>query len=260
MLQLVGYRHYPDVFADRREQRYLTEREAGELEGLVAPAIRSRWLLIRLAAKGLVQHYLSDEQELWIPENSLDVTGALPEERICLRLRVTPDGPYGDRISRPMVVRAAFDGSMVFCAAEPSRTGKRFAVALQPIDTGFPFFLDEPLSEQEVLRLADVEEERRNAQVAACVAVKRAVLGALTLERAGVDGTEIVVGATEPGQPVELGIPSDLVGRNLVFCWTDITPGYACAYAAVLGPDFAPEKSATLDLEWLNDPHDKSRR
>jgi hypothetical protein len=259
MLHFRTIRHFPEVFSDRREQRYLTPQEATELAELKGPAARSPWLLTRLAAKGLVQHFLSEHHDLWIPENAIGIRGVGTRDGHCDRLQVLADGPFEHRLP-DLVVRAVSAENTVLCAVEPDARGKRFALAVQPIDAGFPFFLDEPLSEEEVMRLADIEEEFRNGQVAASLAIKRALLSALTLEKAGVDEAEFVVGPIEYGQPVGIRGPRDLIGRRRVFAWADIVPPLAVAYVAVLDPGF-DLTSANLhsDVSWFVDPHKNGR-
>lgn len=258
MLHVRTFRHFPEVFSDRREQRYLTPEEAAELAGLKGPAARAPWLLTRLTAKGLVQHYLSQRHDLWIPENALGIRGNPPREGQCARLQVVPDGPYESRVP-DIVLRAVAGENTVLCAVEGATRGKRFSLAVQPIDAGFPFFLDEPLSEEEVMRLADIEEEFRNGHVAASLALKRAVVSALTLEHANVDETELVVGPLEYGQPVGIRAPEDLLGRRRLFAWTDIVPPLAVAYVALLDPDFAESESLQSELTWFVDPHKNGR-
>lgn len=260
MLHLRAYRNFPDVFTDRREQRYLTPRELEEVAAMAGPAVRSPWLLTRLTAKGAVQRFLSSRHDHWVPENALDVQGPTPVDGRCSRLHVTPDGVYGERGFPALTVRVSMCESTVFCATEPARNGKHVAVALQAIDSGFPFFLDEPLAEEEIARLADAEEELRNGHVAASIAVKRAVLSALGLERAGVDPTEIIVGPIEYGQPVRLRAPADLIGRRRIFAWSDVVPSLACAYAAILDADYADTSPIKADLEWVVDPHKEPPR
>lgn len=260
MLHFRTFRHFPEVFTDRREQRYLTPQEVSELAELKGPAARVPWLLTRLTAKGLVQHYLSARHDLWIPENAIGIHGTLAREGQCARLQVSAFGPYETRLP-DIVVRAVADENTVLCGVEAATRGKHFSLAVQPIDAGFPFFLDEPLSEEEVMRLADIEEELRNGHVAASLALKRAVVSALTLERANVDEAEFIVGPLEYAQPVGIRAPADILGRRRIFAWTDIIPPLAVAYVAVLDPDCVESDDAlAAEVAWFMDPHKNGRK
>lgn len=260
MLHFRTFRNFPEVFDDRRERRYLTPGEAEELAGIKGPATRAPWLLVRLTAKGLIQRYLSERFDLWIPENSIGVRGTLPRDAQCVRLHVEPDGPYESRALPDLAVRAVVGEMGVLCAVEPATHGKRFSLAVQSIDAGFPFFMDEPLAEEEVNRLADVEEEYRNGHVAASLAVKRAVIGALTLEKAqNLDESEFIVGPVEYGRAVRVDAPEDRLGRRRIFAWVDVVPPLAVAYAAVLDPDFQDEPALLSECDWIVDPRKNGR-
>jgi len=259
MLHFRTIRHFPEVFAERREERYLTPQESAELAGLKGPAARTPWLLTHLATKGLVQHYLSQCHDLWIPENAIGIRSSGVRGGQCEHLQVAADGPFEHRLP-DLVVRAVSAENTVLCAVEAATRGKHFSLAVQPIDAGFPFFLDEPLSEEEVMRLADIEEEFRNGQVAASLAIKRALVSALTLDKANLDEAEFVVGPIEYGQPVGIRGPRDIIGRRRVFAWTDIVPPLAVAYVAVLDPDFDPSRANLhTDVSWFVDPHKNGR-
>ncbi len=250
MLLLTAYSHFPDLFVDRHEERYLTCAEQAFGQQLRAPGERRAWLLALVSAKTLAQRVLSAQLKVFVPLNALGVEGLVPLAPHC-RLGLTPDAGFGNEAVQRIVLLCGQAPGQCLCAAEERQPQRTLGVGLEPVQSGFPFFDEDNLRPEEVEYLSALHGDHTNQLVSTYIAVKRAALAALEEPLSADAHRRILVSRVYPTGDVALACDTRLARGRRLMAWADTNRRLACAYVTAFDASHPPARDDVLrELLW----------